>query len=52
MTTTSHHKNFSVVKTKIDNAFTAREPELKTKVTQALEELDSKYAEIRNKYFS
>jgi len=52
MATASHHKNFSVVKTKIDDAFNAREPELKAKLTQALNELDSKYAEIRSKYFS
>jgi hypothetical protein len=47
----SHHRHFSAVKSAIDGAFAVREPVLRAKLTQALSDLDAKYADIRAKFF-
>ncbi len=44
-------RNVLTVKAAVDGAFAAREPALRAKLHQALGDLDSKYREIRSKYF-
>ncbi len=45
-------RNFLTVKAAVDGAFAAREPTLRAKLQQALNDLESKYREMRARHFA